>query len=112
MRGGDGIASMATDDQRREWLAKAAAARRKRAEVKRRVADGEATIEGVLAESRSDRVVAAIRVGELVRSVPGVGDVRARRAMEQAGIAPDRRIRGVGQRQREALVAAVRAMVG
>ena len=53
-----------------------------------------------------------MRVGELVRSVPGVGDVRARRAMEQAGIAPDRRIRGVGQRQREALVAAVRAMVG
>jgi hypothetical protein len=38
---------------------------------------------------------------------PGIGDVRARQLIERAGIAESRRVGGLGQRQREALLAAI-----
>jgi ribosomal protein S13 len=36
--------------------------------------------------------------------MPGVGKVRAQRIMERLEISPSRRVRGLGSKQREALV--------
>ena len=41
-----------------------------------------------------------------VEALPGVGKVKARRTMEEIGIADTRRVRGLGEQQRKALLAA------
>ena len=40
-------------------------------------------------------------------SLPGLGKVKAHRLMEKLGIAESRRLRGLGARQREALIDAL-----
>ncbi|CAN5208341.1 hypothetical protein BH20ACT3_BH20ACT3_10890 [soil metagenome] len=42
----------------------------------------------------------------MLESLPGVGKVKARRTMEEIGIAETRRVRGLGTQQRDALLAA------
>ena len=42
----------------------------------------------------------------MLESLPGVGKVKARRTMDEIGIADTRRIRGLGDQQRKALLAA------
>lgn len=46
-----------------------------------------------------------MRVLWLLEAVPGIGPVRAGRIMESVGIAHSRRIQGLGERQRTALIA-------
>jgi ribosomal protein S13 len=50
---------------------------------------------------------AGLRVTWLLEALPGVGPVRAERLMAAAGIAPSRRVRGLGERQRAALLDAL-----
>ena len=40
----------------------------------------------------------------MLESLPGVGKVKARRTMEEIGISETRRVRGLGDQQREALL--------
>jgi hypothetical protein len=42
-----------------------------------------------------------------VRALPGYGPAKASAVLEQAGIPEDRRVAGLGSRQREALVSAL-----
>jgi len=42
---------------------------------------------------------------DLLQTLQGVGEVRAAKIMESCGISPNRRLRGLGRRQREALSA-------
>jgi S13-like protein len=92
-----------TPEARAANLEKAAAARTARADVKRRLKAGTATLADVLAEAASDQVIARIRVVSLLESLPGVGKVRARQAMELIGIRENRRAGGLGSNQRDAL---------
>jgi ribosomal protein S13 len=48
---------------------------------------------------------AGIKVSWLLECVPGIGEVRAARIMTSLRIAPSRRVQGLGERQREALLA-------
>ncbi len=93
-----------TDEQRRAALAKAAEVRRVRAEVKDALKAGRVTLAAVLASAESDELVAGIKVLAIIESLPGVGKVTARQVMEQIGIAESRRIRGLGEHQRRALL--------
>lgn len=93
-----------TDEQRRAALAKAAEVRRVRAEVKEALKAGRVTLAAVLASAEGDELVAGIKVLAIVESLPGVGKVTARQVMEQIGIAESRRIRGLGEHQRRALL--------
>ena len=95
-----------TPEQRQAALAKAAAARRARAIVKDKLKSGELTFGQVLDLAGTDELVAGIKVLAILESVPGVGKVKARRAMTDIGIADTRRIRGLGDQQRKALLAA------
>lgn len=92
-----------TDDQRRESLAKARAARARRAAVLRSVADGSCSVADVIAMSDGDAALERMKVTALVKALPGYGEARTRSVMQRAGIADSRRLRGLGVRQRARL---------
>jgi signal recognition particle GTPase len=91
-------------EQRQAALAKAAAARRQRAELKEKLKMGSLSLRELLAQAERDDTVGKMKVLAVLESLPGVGKVRARRTMEEVGIADTRRLRGLGVHQREALL--------
>jgi hypothetical protein len=95
-----------SDEQRQAALAKAAEARRARAEIKERLKMGSLTLPELLEQARDDEMIAGIKVQAVLESLPGVGKVKARRTMEEVGIADTRRVRGLGDQQRKSLLAA------
>jgi transposase len=92
-----------TPEQRAAALAKAAEARRERAEVKNRLKHSGASLTEVLKEGEKNDVVGKMKVSALLESLPGVGKVRAAQIMERIGIAENRRVRGLGANQIAAL---------
>ena len=95
-----------TDEQRKEALAKAAEARRTRAELKDKLKMGSVSLPELLELADSDEVVGKTKVLAVLESMPGLGKVKARRLLDEIGIAESRRIRGLGEQQRSALLAA------
>lgn len=93
-------------EERRDALRKAAEARRVRAELKQMLKSGEVTVAEVLERAKSADALAKMRVSEVLEAMPSYGPVKARRLMEELDIAPTRRVRGLGPRQREALLEA------
>lgn len=93
-----------TAEQRQQALEKAAEARRKRAELKAQLKNGSETLATVLAKE-DDETVGKMKVTSVLESLPGVGKVRARKIMERLEISATRRVRGLGSKQREALLA-------
>jgi ERCC4-type nuclease len=92
-------------EQRTAALKKAAEARAARAELKERLKLGTMTIRQVLERADSDETVGKLKVLALLESLPGVGKVKARRLMEEIGIAESRRVKGLGPQQRASLLA-------
>jgi len=93
-----------TPEQRAAALEKAAAARRVRAELKALLKTGSLTLPKLFQRADEDELVAGMKVYSLVASLPGVGKVKAGRIMKEIGIADNRRIRGLNDRQRQALL--------
>ena len=91
-------------DARQAALAKAADARRQRAELKEKLKMGSVSLDELLAQAEGDDVIGKMKVVAVLESLPGVGKVRARRLMEELKIAESRRVRGLGAQQREALL--------
>jgi hypothetical protein len=92
-----------TEEQRKEALEKAAEARRKRAELKGQLKSGKLTLRDVLSQQGND-TVGKMKVSTVLESLPGVGKVRARKLMEKLDISASRRVRGLGAKQRDALL--------
>ena len=92
-----------TPEQRQAALAKAAASRRERAEVKNRLKNSGASIIDVIREGKENEVVGKMRVIDLLQAMPGLGKVRATALMDRLGIAESRRVRGLGVKQVAAL---------
>lgn len=93
------------DDDRRAALAKAKQARQDRAALKVALKAGEVSLDEVLAAADHNDVVAKMRAVEVLESLPGVGKVTAQQLMDELAIAGSRRLRGLGSRQRAALLA-------
>ena len=93
-----------TDEQRRAALEKAAEARRVRAELKALIKMGSLTISEVLDKSDTNEIISRTKVLAVLESMPKIGKVKARRIMKDIGIAESRRLRGLGDQQRAALV--------
>ena len=93
-----------TPEQRQEALAKAAEARKQRAELKASLKKGETNLKEVLAKADSDEIIGKTKVSALLEAMPKVGKVKAREMMEELDIAQTRRLRGLGDRQRRALL--------
>jgi hypothetical protein len=92
-----------TEEQRKEALAKAAEARRRRAELKAQLKAEKVTLRDILARQGED-VVGKMKVSSVLESLPGVGKVRARKIMEELEISSSRRVRGLGAKQKENLL--------
>ncbi|MBU6216886.1 MAG: integration host factor [Acidobacteria bacterium] len=92
-----------TPEQRKNALDKAAAARAARAELKNQLKNGAVSLSEAL--SSTDDTVGKLKVVSLLESLPGVGKVKARKIMEEIGIADNRRVQGLGQQQKQALLA-------
>jgi len=93
-----------TPEQRRQALEKAAEARKKRAAVKQELKKGSLSLRDVLNRAGGDDILGKMRVSAVLESMPGVGKVRARKIMERLDISSSRRVRGLGSKQREALL--------
>jgi DNA uptake protein ComE-like DNA-binding protein len=93
-----------TPEQRAAALEKAAAARRARAALKVRLKSHGTSLGEVLADGDTDEVIGKMKVVAVLEAMPGVGKVRAQKIMERLEISPSRRVRGLGTKQREALV--------
>ncbi|GAB3522386.1 integration host factor, actinobacterial type [Arthrobacter monumenti] len=94
-----------SDSERDAARHKATAARAARATVKAELKSGETTVADVIARSAENEAIGRLKVSDLLESLPGVGKVRATAIMEEVGIAPTRRVRGLGVHQRAALIA-------
>ena len=91
-----------TDEQRKAALEKAAAARHARAELRDNIKTGKVTIEDVL--DSDDPIANRMKVSALIESLPGYGKAKAGKIMDELGISPSRRVKGLGARQREQLL--------
>ena len=91
-----------TPEQREAALAKAAAARAARADIKARLKNQSLTLAEAL--SSDDDNIAKLKVVSMLESLPKVGKVKASRIMEEIGIADNRRVQGLGAQQRAALL--------
>lgn len=88
-----------TPEQRLLALQKAAASRKRRAEVKAMIKNGEMSIDSLLEIASHDQAIAKMRVKELLESLSGVGKIRAISLMERLEISPTRRVQGLGRHQ-------------
>lgn len=79
---------------------KAACERKRVAEQKRLLKIGALTVEQFMSNPQNARV----RVRQMLEALPGIGRTGAERAMLEFGIAPNRRVGGLGSRQRERII--------
>jgi len=94
-----GLPPQLTAEQRQQALLKAADSRKRRAEVKSKMKNGEISIDEILLLAKTEDAIAKMRVKELLESLSGVGKVRAQSLMERLNISPSRRIQGLGRLQ-------------
>jgi len=80
-----------TPEQRVAALAKAAASRKRRADIKSQIKNGQIGIDDVLSLATTDEAVGKMRVKELLECVVSL--------MERLNISPTRRIQGLGRHQ-------------
>ncbi|MCQ9164387.1 MULTISPECIES: integration host factor, actinobacterial type [unclassified Arthrobacter] len=93
-----------SDQERAAALKKAAAARTVRSDTKRRLKTGDVSVADVIAASAAEPALGRLKVTDLLEALPGIGKVRATVIMSELGIAPTRRLRGLGIHQRRMLV--------
>ena len=91
-------------EQRQAALEKAAEIRKARAELKDQLKSGKTTLASVLDRAERDDVVGKLKVSAVLQAMPGIGKIRAQQIMEKLKIAESRRLRGLGEQQRKALL--------
>ena len=89
-----------TPEARRRCLEAAMAARTHAARVRESIRVGSVT----LAEALADEANRSMRVGRMLRAVPGIGRAKSTAILEAAGVDESRRVRGLGPRQRETIL--------
>jgi hypothetical protein len=94
-----------TDEQRKQALEKAAAARHARAELREDIKSGKVSVQEVL--DSDDPIAQRLKVSALIESLPGYGKAKAAKIMDELGISSTRRVKGLGARQREQLLDAL-----
>ena len=82
-------------EARQEALAKAAEARRARAELKDKLKMGSVHLAELFDIAEKDETIGKMKVVSVLESLPGVGKVKARRLMDQFDISESRRSRAL-----------------
>lgn len=96
-----------TEEQRAAGQLKAGQTRAELAEIRNQVSRGEMGGAQLLERAQGKDVAGTLKVGLALRSLPGVGPVHAQRVLADLNLDADRRLRGLGKRQRKALADAV-----
>jgi hypothetical protein len=81
-----------------------AQARSARADMQHHLKSGDLSLEEALRRADEDEALGRTKVKILLQNLPGVGARGAVNAMEELGIDPNRRVKGLGNRQREELL--------
>lgn len=92
-----------TVEKREEACRKSIAARRERAELKRRIKTGEVSIE----EALGCKCVDKMRVEQFIMGFPNIGAARCDAIKRLLHIADNRRVGGLGAKQRSGLVSII-----
>jgi ribosome recycling factor len=92
-----------SEEARKEALKKAAAARSARAELRQKIKEGKISVKKIL-ETEGDAVIDKLKVSVLVESLPGYGKAKAAKLLDEVGISETRRVKGLGSKQRAALL--------
>jgi len=96
-----------TPEQRAAALAKAGEVRRARSEMLAAVKAGTLDLKTVLDRAaKGEDMVKKTKVTAMIKALPGYGPAKAAKLMADAEIDENRRIGGLGDRQRQALLAA------
>ncbi|HOJ78194.1 MAG TPA: integration host factor, actinobacterial type [Bacillota bacterium] len=90
-------------EEKKRALKKAQEVRSKRAQIRQDLKTGKTNIRELLSKI-DDEVVAKMRVVYLLESLPRIGKVKTRKIMSDIGIDETRRIQGLGNRQKQALI--------
>lgn len=90
-------------EEKRSALAKAQAVRKQRARIRQELKNGTLTLRDVLSPDAGE-VVQKMRVSYLLQSLPQVGKVTTDKVMRDIGIHANRRVQGLGVRQRTLLL--------
>jgi hypothetical protein len=90
-------------DEKRQALKKAQEMRSQRAKIRQNLKRGKTTITEVLADMNND-IIAKMRVVYLLESLPRIGKIKTQKIMNDIGIDETRRIQGLGNRQKQALI--------
>ncbi len=91
-----------TPEQRAAALQKAVQVRSERAQLKRDLKSGTLELQDLLKRD-GDNVVGKMKVVTILESLPKFGKIRARKVLEEIGIAELRRVQGLTPRQRQGL---------
>lgn len=89
-------------DQIARAAEKALAVRRARAELKKDLKAGTLTLEDVF--EGEIQLAEKMRVAQILEALPGVGKATAADIIDELGISPTRRVRGLGHLQKRALL--------
>ena len=92
-----------TEAERKAALKKAKEARIKRAKVREKLKTGKLTRAQVI-DMKDDPVVGRMKVSTLIETLPGYGKAKSEKIMNELQIAESRRLRGLGERQKAALL--------
>ena len=90
-------------EDRAKALEKAKAARLKRSQIREDLKSGKISIKKVL-DMKDDPIVGRMKVSTLIETMPGYGKAKTEKVMKELQIAESRRLRGLGDRQRAALL--------
>jgi len=97
-------------EQIKAALAKAAEARAAKTETLRQIRSGEISLADMFSEDYKDNErIQRLQIGSAMRALPGVTQYRAAKILRELDIDAGRRVKGVGARQRERLLAALSA---
>ncbi len=96
-----------TPEQRAAALAKAGEARRVRAEVKELLSTGSLSLADLFERAADEELVGGMKINSALAALPRIGKVKTKRLLEEHGVAENRRVRALTDRQRRDLLAAV-----
>ena len=89
-----------TTEQRMANLEKAMILRKERAEIRRALSEGRTNVLEVISLARGGHAVyAGMRVRQLINAMPDYGFKRTQALMEEIGIAENKRVGGLGEKQ-------------
>lgn len=93
-----------TAQERADALAKAAAARVRRAQVKADLKSGKLKLSEVLDSAEEDEAITRMKVVALLQALPRVGATTAQSLLDEFEISQSRRVKGLGAKQRAKLI--------